>query len=662
MRGQNVKHLLAFSLVFFLSHFTWADAWKPFALFNSTENLHSEIQQLKKELSTLPNAVPTKRPWTLGYQTEGYLAPEKTVTVEIEFNEAQPIDLIVLVPAIIFENDAKYYPLGFPERFVIECIHKNGDLEILADYRQRDYQIQGIEPQLFECREKTAIKKLRLTVTQLSANEIWAPEKYRFALSEIMAFAGGKNVALNQKIEVYGSQQGDWGWYISKLTDGFFTFSPVDRAPAKTDTNFKVHADRVQITFDFGKKKKIDAFRIWPISQEFHRRQLYTSGQGFPADISIFSLEDLSTPTPIKKLIFNSWTKELNTPGSNPYHRSITPTATRYVRFNLSKPVVRDLSIGKRIMFSELEILSDGKCISSNIVPWVKVTASEENILTHPATGSSSTTLTDGFVEEGKIIALKSWVKQINRRFAGERQLSSLQKQVHFLEQKEKNTYQTLALLLLTTAIILSLLIWGLRLYSKQKLSNVREQIACDIHDEIGANLNSIALAQELLKKEIKNPTLFQTDLISDSLHVARSTAKDATQITRFLEGRAFHQPLEEQIIATGRKLLRGMETSYDFTANRSLERLSTADKWDVLFFIKEVFNNISKHADASKVTVTCSKIRSTLQLIISDDGCGIPEKNTALVHLEKRAKRLRAQLDVDTSPGVGTTIILQLK
>jgi len=567
---------------------------------------------------------------------------------------------------MILAKDGEYRPMGFPDRFLIECILEGGETEILADYREEDYEIQGIEPQLFPRAETPPVKGIRLTATQLSSNEIsneiWSPEKYRLALSEIMVFVGEENVALGEKISVQGSSPGDRGWYITKLLDGFFTFSPVDREIVEENKSFVIHADEVEIVFDLGKPHKIDAFRMWPVSQEFHRSYLHTSGHGFPTSISIWAVSDIDTPEEKLTQICESSIEVLKKPGSTPFHRDHDPRSARFIKVCLAEPVVRDEAWGRRIYLSELELLSDGVCVSSGVLPWVKVTAPEEAILMQPVVGCDVRTLTDGVVEEGIVLPLRSWVEKINQRFLGERRRSLLRKEIQISEDREKNAYRILTLLLLTAAAILGLVIWIIKLYSRQRLSLVRDQIACDIHDEIGANISSIALAQDLLRKSIKQSTEFQSELMEDSITTARKTASEATQIVKFLEGRAFRRPLEEQIEEAGNQILRGTDVSYAFGAGDLLARLSPARKWDLLFFTKEVFNNILKHSKASVVTVSCSKVGGRAEIVIKDNGCGMAQKGVSLIHLEKRSQRLRADLRVDSEEGSGTTIVLRLK
>jgi len=633
-----------------------------FWLIGDSKKQRSEIEQLEAQLHELPFSPPTKKPWSLGFRSSGHRGPDVPIVIDVTMKEAHAVDLIALIPSIVLESDGVHRPIGFPDRFLLECVLENGDYEIIADFRERDYGIEGIEPQLFPRKEASLIKGIRLTTARLSSNDVWNPDRYRLSLSEIMAFSGAENVALREHIEVEGAPVGDRGWYISRLLDGFMTFSPVDREIVKEDQFLVVHADQAEVIFDLGKPYNVDGFRMWPVAHEIHRSYVHHDGHGLPTSISVWALINYGTEYEYPLQLCTPWPVPLATPGSSPYNMKHPGKTTRHVMMRLAEPVLSGVEPEKRLYISEIEILSKGVCVSSGTTPSVSVTAAEENVLRHPTIGSDVKTLTDGVVEDGRILPLREWVEKINRRFVVERRLNLLRQEVEIAENQEKNTYRILTLLLLGAAIVLGLLIWIIRLYATQKLSSVRDQIACDIHDEIGANLNGIALAQELLQQNIAQPTPLQSKLIGDSLNSARKTAQEATRIVKFLEGRAFRRPLEEQIKETGSQILRALETRYHFGPKDPFRQLSPTKKWDLLFFTKEVFNNILKHSEASEVSVVCKKSNGYIELKIEDNGRGISPGNVTPVHLEKRSKRLGAKLSIDSKAGSGTTIVLRFK
>jgi signal transduction histidine kinase len=79
------------------------------------------------------------------------------------------------------------------------------------------------------------------------------------------------------------------------------------------------------------------------------------------------------------------------------------------------------------------------------------------------------------------------------------------------------------------------------------------------------------------------------------------------------------------------------------------------------LLFFKEALNNIRKHAHATSVEITTRRKNGTAELIITDNGRGIPEGRLPARHLEIRAARLHGKLNIETSES-GTRVSLTLK
>jgi signal transduction histidine kinase len=85
----------------------------------------------------------------------------------------------------------------------------------------------------------------------------------------------------------------------------------------------------------------------------------------------------------------------------------------------------------------------------------------------------------------------------------------------------------------------------------------------------------------------------------------------------------------------------------------------------ELYLFCKEVLHNISRHARASAVRFHLSPHASGLRIEIADDGVGFdPSRSTGgqgLGNLRERAIALGASLLLDSRPGVGTTIQLDV-
>jgi signal transduction histidine kinase len=116
-----------------------------------------------------------------------------------------------------------------------------------------------------------------------------------------------------------------------------------------------------------------------------------------------------------------------------------------------------------------------------------------------------------------------------------------------------------------------------------------------------------------------------------------------------------------------------------DQRADASIDFKVTGDQWrlepDVelaLYRItQEGLNNIIQHAQASHASVQLHYYKNGLRLSIKDDGTGFfvpespaefaPQGHFGLLGIYERAEMIDARLEIDSSPGEGTTLTIAL-
>ncbi len=83
---------------------------------------------------------------------------------------------------------------------------------------------------------------------------------------------------------------------------------------------------------------------------------------------------------------------------------------------------------------------------------------------------------------------------------------------------------------------------------------------------------------------------------------------------------------------------------------------------------LREAVSNIIKHSGASRCTVRCTIADGDFQLIVQDNGKGIPmeldgrlDRGHGMASMKHRAKQLQGQCLVESGPGYGTVIRLTL-
>ena len=78
----------------------------------------------------------------------------------------------------------------------------------------------------------------------------------------------------------------------------------------------------------------------------------------------------------------------------------------------------------------------------------------------------------------------------------------------------------------------------------------------------------------------------------------------------------------------------------------------------------QEALSNAARHAHASAVTVLLSPSGKGLQLAVSDNGSGFDPEGSrqhaslGLASMRERVRLLRGELDIESTPGRGTTVV----
>jgi two-component sensor histidine kinase len=226
---------------------------------------------------------------------------------------------------------------------------------------------------------------------------------------------------------------------------------------------------------------------------------------------------------------------------------------------------------------------------------------------------------------------------------------------------------QTLLFKLLIISIV-SAVIYALYRYRVQQLKRleiIRNNIASDLHDDIGSTLNSISIYSEVAKQQAGKeiPAL---DMIGiNSRKIIESMSDIVWTINP--ENDSF-----EKIIVRMRsfahQLLRAKKVEYTFDVDEKLNSIALPMQVRKNFYLvfKEAVTNIIKYSKASRVSISLTEKNKTIFLKIRDNGVGIPVNpetmGNGLMNMSKRASEIHAELNINSANGEGTEIELMLK
>jgi len=206
------------------------------------------------------------------------------------------------------------------------------------------------------------------------------------------------------------------------------------------------------------------------------------------------------------------------------------------------------------------------------------------------------------------------------------------------------------------------------QLRKKLEMEQVRSRIAADFHDELGANLSSIALYSDMLRANRSTEAVKKT-MLEHISHNARSTISAINDLIWTIK--PDNDPLEHTIVRMKEyafPLLEASHIAFDFEVSHSLKKLQLAmntRKFIYLIF-KEAINNALKYAQATRIKVMLYQLNDRLRMSIQDNGKGFDfqtsKTGNGLGNMNKRALELGGTLRIDSSLGKGTHIELDFK
>jgi signal transduction histidine kinase len=205
------------------------------------------------------------------------------------------------------------------------------------------------------------------------------------------------------------------------------------------------------------------------------------------------------------------------------------------------------------------------------------------------------------------------------------------------------------------------------RLNRALALARIRTQIAADLHDDLGAGLSQIAILSEVARREPTEPSRGHLEEIAG---LARALRESVGEIVWAIDPRKDHlRDLVARMRQVAFNLLESEGIDVDFVApdDALIEAIGLApdQRRHLLLVLKESLSNVARHARATRCDIELTFKNGRLVLAIRDDGRGFdPSAVTAghgLTSLRRRARELSADIDVRSSPGAGTTVILSM-
>jgi signal transduction histidine kinase len=182
-----------------------------------------------------------------------------------------------------------------------------------------------------------------------------------------------------------------------------------------------------------------------------------------------------------------------------------------------------------------------------------------------------------------------------------------------------------------------------------------------ELHDEFGQTLNAI----EANLVSMYHAGKYDAGRLEDCLGLIRDGIENARELSQLLRPSILDDfGLDASLNWLARTF--SERTSIDVHYESQFSERLEADRETQLFRIaQEALTNVARHANASKVDMSLKKVGSHLRLVIVDNGQGLPpsfsQRGLGLVGMRARARDAQAALQIESPPGKGVTVLVEL-
>ena len=629
--------------------------------------IEKRLTEIDQEMESLP--VTRKRPWGSRYGHRSADLPNETTEdwLQLDLGEPHMVDMVALMPANMAYRGKPGAGYGFPKRFRVE-ISNHADMRdavVLVDRSKSDVPNPGKYPLVFDV-TPTSGRYVRITSLKHAFND----GAYFWALEELMVMEGPLNVAASKGEKMSMSSRTDLfpQWVPVRIIDGQSTLGmPVDMtkpSPTQGYLSSKLSmsmagdppADKCLkwCSVDLGAAEVIEQVCLLPLESDDYE---VTGGRGFPRLLTVQFANDPGFKQVVWETKRGSF--QLGYPDGCSINIAVPKVEARYVKVIADRMWSRDdwYIFG----LAELQVYGSGRNLALGKPVQVRDMADKP-----PEDGWAPANLVDGYTSRYRLIEWPGYLRKMNLRGQLEREKVALE---YRREAKLRLIRKALGVIGgLAAALVVAALIWVMvrqRLLRRREAERLRQQIARDLHDDIGSNLGGIVLLSEIGSQH-------STDQDSRSdFESIRQAAEEASLSMRDIVWLIQREQVSLKDFVTRMRqsvqmILKHTGAAVEVTPATFRDRpLGLLFRRHVFMAFKEVLNNVRKHAQTDRVTVQVEIDPDRLRFTVRDEGVGFDQATAdvqghGMDNLKRRASRVSGSILIDSTPGKGTTVIFE--
>lgn len=186
-----------------------------------------------------------------------------------------------------------------------------------------------------------------------------------------------------------------------------------------------------------------------------------------------------------------------------------------------------------------------------------------------------------------------------------------------------------------------------------------RGRVARDVHDTLAQSFTSVITQLQAAQAAVTDDR--HGEHVTRALDAARDGLREARRIVWDLD---IDVPTLEQGLATLAAASANQHVAVDTRVDGTPRAVPEDVRRELLAVTREALTNVARHAGTNRAAIHLAYSGDVITLEIVDDGLGFdqrtPNGGYGLRSMRDRASRVRARVDVRSSPGAGTSIRLR--
>ncbi len=203
-----------------------------------------------------------------------------------------------------------------------------------------------------------------------------------------------------------------------------------------------------------------------------------------------------------------------------------------------------------------------------------------------------------------------------------------------------------------------------------------RRRLAMELHDEFGQSLAALKLQLRAMENNLYNSNECFKENVIDGLRELRQYVNMQIENVRNLSRELWPMMVDHLgVDAAFESLISGFLDHADIELDINMEAIgkyfSVEEQRHLYRLLQESLNNVIKHAQATNIQVRARVVGDQIVLAVHDNGCGFDveevskftgkRRGIGLQSIAERMKILCGKMEINSRPGMGTSIIFTL-